>query len=359
LARSPQPTALLGLPSGHACAALRGALMAMNVVPDVLPSKNGTLIAALLASADAPRSVAFVDITDAPRLLDLDHALPRTPLRSRIFFTRLGNHAHTSVADRQWVQDLGFGGLWAEFDLDDAEGELRDALVAVAAVLGLPAPSSVAALTRHMRLDEPRNAPARATIRRIAGAPAEVVAAVSSRRLSIRNRRYHLREYPACFVGSAAVRTLAKAYGCARDEALELGNALHALGLLVHVAHDHDLIDGEYFYRLAVSSKADAVSLGRARLALREGLPGGEAEPAWTGALIVDVLVQAFDLERHHAWIVAQRLAQFGVIASVPRGKPFMDDLKPYTFTSPQDLRHAAARAPASRQTPAAALPAW
>jgi Domain found in Dishevelled, Egl-10, and Pleckstrin (DEP) len=358
VSRPSHPEAFFGLPPGHACAALRAAMMAMNVIPESLPNAPASRLEALMRLDRRPRSVAFIDLCSGPNLHELDRQLPRTALRARIFLTRLAATAHVSTADRRWVQAQGFGGLWAEFDTDDAHSDLREALDASASVLGVASLSS-ADLPRHVRVREPRNAPARERIRQICGASAEAVALTLGKCLSVRDRSYHLRNYPACFVGRSAVRGIAKTFGCTGTEALEVGRGLHALGLLVHVTHDHDLIDGDYFYRLTLSSKADAVDLGHALRVLRTGLGHEGSSETWTGAQAIDILCETYSLQRHQAWIIGQRLAQFGAIQHVLRERPFIDGPMAYSFTSKDAKARDPAQAQASPQAPGAPLPAW
>jgi Domain found in Dishevelled, Egl-10, and Pleckstrin (DEP) len=69
--------------------------------------------------------------------------------------------------------------------------------------------------------------------------------------VTIENRRYHLRVYNTCFVGSQAVSFLVGAnYAPSRSAAVELGRRLATeLNLFDHVTKEHELEDDFLFYR--------------------------------------------------------------------------------------------------------------
>ena len=360
-----QSEALLCLPSGRSCAALRSALMAINVIPEMRPAGDAEGLRTL---AREPRRVAFIDISHKATLPDLDRTLPRGPMRARVFLTRF-EQGHVSAADRLWARKLGFAGLWAEFEPSDADGEIRQALDVVTATLELP-PADPDMLTRQVSADRQASPnAARSTIRRIAGAGAESMAALLAKRLRIRDRSYHLREYPACFVGRAAVKAIAKLCACSAADAVAVGRALHELGLLVHVTHDHDFEDEAFFYRLAVSARADAVALDAALASLEQGLSiedrsfHAKTYPrCWIGSDAVDLLVSRHSLERHQAWIVLHRLMQFGVFDHAVHERPFIDGHFFYRFAPVIDQRLAKTSQAAHRADEGAAgplLPAW
>jgi hypothetical protein len=67
--------------------------------------------------------------------------------------------------------------------------------------------------------------------------------------VSVKDRSYHLRSYPACFVGAEAVTWLHARYRVARHDAEILLNRLHGFGLIRHVTNAHPVRDGDFFYR--------------------------------------------------------------------------------------------------------------
>lgn len=67
--------------------------------------------------------------------------------------------------------------------------------------------------------------------------------------LEIKDRRYRLNIYPACFVGSEAVNWLMRSQNCTREEAIDLGQTLVERGIIHHVTDDHPFRDTYLFYR--------------------------------------------------------------------------------------------------------------
>lgn len=71
------------------------------------------------------------------------------------------------------------------------------------------------------------------------------------RNVEVRNRTYHLKKYPQCFVGSEAVDYLVESnLAPSREDAVRIGNdIMAAVGIFEHVCQEHDLQDGYFFYR--------------------------------------------------------------------------------------------------------------
>ena len=67
--------------------------------------------------------------------------------------------------------------------------------------------------------------------------------------LSIVDRVYRNKTYPACFVGSDAVDWMMRRYGLTVGEAEAVGQSLVDVGIIHHVADDHGFVDAEFFYR--------------------------------------------------------------------------------------------------------------
>lgn len=115
---------------------------------------------------------------------------------------------------------------------------------------------------------------AEAAIRRGTGGSSPQLAAALAAGVKVADRRYRLKKYPECFVGSEAVDWLGKHYRIGREDAVALGDALAAhfglrraeattlgqsladLGLLRHVADAHPFADDFLFYRLATVQRA-------------------------------------------------------------------------------------------------------
>lgn len=349
MSRASKALVLMDLPAGPGRSALRAALMALRVVPTDLPLDIEARRATLLRLTDNPHGMAFIDISHdgqaaMSKLLDLDARLPRG-LRERIVLTRLQagpGMGHVSEGDRRWVKQLGFGDLFAEFDAADCEGSLRTAIDAVARRIeaALLSPADLARYARVMNSERDTASP-RAVIRGRCGMSAEGLSELLLGSLDIADRSYHLKSYPQCFVGSEAVGWLSRRFRCARAEAVAIGQALAAVGLLVHVVHEHPFLEDGLFYRLATSTAADAMDLGEAlgRLAGHDGPPNADRtylgrtfDHCWIGAEAVDRLVQWHGIARHDAWIVLHRLMQFGLVAHVAQARPIIDGHYFYRF---------------------------
>lgn len=344
--RNVLPTAMIGLPAVAGRTALRVGLMAMRVTPCNLPSDRRARDIVLQRLGQHPETVVFLDISRgasaiAPTLPQLDAVMPRDPSRRRLFLTRLID-GHVSSGERRWARALGFADLLSEFDPVDCEGELRVALDSAALKLSLPRLEG-ADLTRYARVFNAVRAMTspRTTIRSLTGLSAEALAAQLGHSLDIHDRSYHLLAYPACFVGNDAVDWLSRHYQRSRGEAVLIGQALQALGLLDHVVHEHPFLDSRLFYRLAISAAADRVDLG----AVWSGLLDGGVEvhdrshlgklysQCWVGSDAVHWVHGRFALARHEARIVLHRLMQFGLIEHVTLSRPVIDGAYFYRFT--------------------------
>lgn len=76
--------------------------------------------------------------------------------------------------------------------------------------------------------------------------------------VDIAPRRYLLKTYPRCFVGSDAVSWLVEREGLTRSEAVRLGRRLVAAGIISHVLDAHDFADRHLFYRFAADDSGAA-----------------------------------------------------------------------------------------------------
>jgi len=66
----------------------------------------------------------------------------------------------------------------------------------------------------------------------------------------VKDRKYHMKTYPQCFVGSEAVDFLVQSGSAGnREEAVSIGKALQAMHLFEHVTRDHQFSDKTLFYR--------------------------------------------------------------------------------------------------------------
>jgi hypothetical protein len=66
----------------------------------------------------------------------------------------------------------------------------------------------------------------------------------------VKDRKYHFRSYPNCFVGKDVVAALIqKGYVENAQEAVDKGNILLKNGLFAHVTQEHAFENGSFFYR--------------------------------------------------------------------------------------------------------------
>lgn len=71
--------------------------------------------------------------------------------------------------------------------------------------------------------------------------------------IDIKDRRYRIRLYPKCFLGSEAVAWLvASGHAGGVNQATKLGNRMIRAGLFHHVHHEHLLEDAKLFYRFVM-----------------------------------------------------------------------------------------------------------
>jgi hypothetical protein len=328
--------------------ALSAALAAMGLAPQPLPVEAGER-RRVIAMLEQGIGVAFVDVTPSA---DADPSAPAAPLaqlceqappgaaRARIVVSRTGS-GHLSPQERQWVRAMGFADAVGEWHVDCSEGGLHDALVWVAAQTGLAVPDCGELMRHARRPDQDDDVPARAIVRGLTGVAAESLVERLSTALDVRDRTWRLHDYPQCFVGSEAVPWLMEAFDRPRHEAIAIGQALGALGLLVHVTHDHPFLDDYLFYRLAWSPTLDALDLGAMWRALVNGAPqlsalqqhlGAHYPAIFAGARAVDLLAAQFALPRFEAWLALHRLAQWGLIRHVANAGPFIDGEHYYRF---------------------------
>lgn len=67
--------------------------------------------------------------------------------------------------------------------------------------------------------------------------------------LHLKNRRYKLRIYPKCFVGSEAVEWMKLEYNLSTEQAVRLGQRLVDEKIIHHVVDEHNFADSYLFYR--------------------------------------------------------------------------------------------------------------
>ncbi len=83
----------------------------------------------------------------------------------------------------------------------------------------------------------------------------------------VRDRRWRLRQFKACFVGSEAVTWLVEQLRLNRAEAVALGQQCQDLGLFRHVLDEQAFADADYFYRFRADGEPEYRVTGMAPLA--------------------------------------------------------------------------------------------
>jgi sensor c-di-GMP phosphodiesterase-like protein len=160
--------------------------------------------------------------------------------------------------------------------------------------------------------------------------------------LDVRDRMFHLRTYPQCFVGREAVDWMVQHARISRSDAVQQGRRLLALGLMAHVVDEHDFEDAELFYRLATPTNASLASTS-APLALRARLQAQDGvricahtrglvrhSRCVTGSALVRWIVSTQRVSRPTARLWALQLMREGVIRHVYDDRPFTDDRSLY-----------------------------
>ena len=341
-----RPPAWIGTLRGSG--ALSAALAAMGLAPRPLPLDGGER-RRVIEMLGQGVGFAFIDVTPsadadptapAAALAQLCELAPPGAARERIVVSRTGS-GHLSPQERQWVRAMGFADAVGEWCVECSSGGLHDALVRVAAQTGLAVPDCGELMRHARRQDQVDSVPARAIVRGLTGLAAESLVERLSTALDVRDRTWRLHAYPHCFVGSEAVRWLMEGFDRPRHEAIAIGQALGALGLIVHVTYDHPFLDEHLFYRLAWSPTLDAVDLGAMWRALVSGASqlsalrrhlGAHYPAIFVGTQAVDLLAAQFALPRFEAWLALHRLAQWGLIRHVATARPFIDGDHYYRF---------------------------
>jgi hypothetical protein len=157
-----------------------------------------------------------------------------------------------------------------------------------------------------------------------------------------RMRRYHLRAYPDCFVGSEAVEWIARACAVPREIALQAGQELLARGVFYHVAKEQPFRDGQFYYRFAQQSPAlDAIELDElvARMRSPQGVGiqdriyrRNSYARCFVGTEAVRWFMRAYALTPEDATSLGQRLLDLGLIHHVVDEHEFVDGNFFYRF---------------------------
>ena len=363
MTRPADPEVFLSLPIAPGTDALRAGLMAMKCIPTNLPLNASERQAVLQRAAETGKTFLLIDVSNqnagSPDSVEaVCKALPAA-LRTRTLLTRLAG-GHAISEDRAWVKALGFVDLIAEIDVNDLEGDLHVVINAAARALGIEA-LSLADLARYVGAVSATSkaATSKAVMLSGAAARAKALPSVASRALirahtklsaeklvellrdglAIQDRSYHFKKYPACFVASDAVAWLVAKLRLTPADAVAVGQALGALGLIYHVEQKHIFANEAWFFRLAVSRFAspigyvDAVKVLRERLVVEDRTYLGTVYPnCWIGTQAVDLLCAHHRMPRYQAHRILHRLMALGLFRHVVDEQPFVDGNFFYRF---------------------------
>ncbi len=160
--------------------------------------------------------------------------------------------------------------------------------------------------------------------------------------VDVRDRRWRLRLYPHCFVGREAVDWIVQREGVSRAKAVRIGRRLVALGLMAHVAAEHDFEDADLFYVFTHATGAQVqqqndlqheVAQSLRALARGEAVSGlhlgthvhGVAvhRECFTGAELAHWLGKRWGLTAEQADLVGTQLMRQGVLRHVFDDRPF------------------------------------
>jgi hypothetical protein len=343
-------TALVAQSLGRQDALWRAALhsLGMNAVSLARAESLAELVGAR-GAARRPADLLVIDLAAlAEEGLRLDRFGPacRQARPETLLVATLGHRLEVSEPERRWARAQGTFDLVPGLSMTRASEATNGRLEALADALRLPAPD-LAALHRSLRLlaDE------------VAEAEGDVVARLAQRGIDIGEiarrmrgsagvplgeRRYRVKWYPNCFVGSEAVDWLVRGYGLARDEAVELGQHLLERGTIHHVVKEQPFADGEFFYRFNGSGpKLDSIEIDALVQKMRApgGLEIGERSylgrgyaSCFVGRDAVDFVCAGYGTAREDAVTLGQRLVDLRLVHHVLDEHEFADGYFFYRF---------------------------
>lgn len=194
-----------------------------------------------------------------------------------------------------------------------------------------------AELCRAMREPAPTGGSAHDAAGQVAPGRASLTGGVD-----VRDRRWRLRPYPQCFVGREAVDWIVQREGVSRAKAVRIGRRLVALGLMAHVAAEHDFEDAELFYVFSHATGAQVqqqndlqreVAQSLRALARGDAVSGlhlgthvrGVAvhRECFTGTALAHWLGERWGLTTEQANVTGAQLMRQGVLRHVFDDRPF------------------------------------
>jgi hypothetical protein len=346
----PPRTALIAQTSGRQDAIWRAVLRSQGF--DVASVARGESLAALVSPRTQLRRRADLLVVDigelgkeALRVERFGATCRQVRPESLLLFT-LGRRLEVAGTERRWARSHGAFDLWPALALTRARDASAARFAALAAALALPAwdeaaaAHAVTALATEIADGEGDIVPRLASRGVDAG---EIAARMrGSAGVALAERRYRLKWYPNCFVGSEAVDWLVRGYGLSREEAVDLGQALLEAGAIHHVVKERPFLDGTFFYRFGGGDpKLESIEIDAVVAAMRgpEGLDirgrsylGRNYASCFIGRDAVDWMAGRYRLEREDAVALGQRLFDLGLLHHVLDEHEFIDGYFFYRF---------------------------
>jgi hypothetical protein len=161
---------------------------------------------------------------------------------------------------------------------------------------------------------------------------------VRSGGVEVKNRLYHFRSYPECFVASEAADWIESALGVSAESAVAVGLAMQEAGLIYHVAREKAFAAEFLFFRASAASSnfvlSDFVSLCRSAggFDVRDRDYMGTNYPrCFIGSEAVGWM-QKTGLSLNEAMSVGERMIRLSIISHVLNEHPFQDAKYFYRF---------------------------
>lgn len=347
---TPVKKALIVQPPGRQETVWRAALQSQGL--ETASIARGESLAALAAprsSRSRTGDVLIVDLAELAaeglRLPEYGRAL-RAARPEILLVATLGACLDVSEPERRWARAHGALDLYPAMSMTHAASQTLAHLRALLAALGCDRLDMKALQRDLLRVAN-----------EAADADGDIVARLASRGVDagdvarrlrgpegvpLAKRRYRLKWYPRCFVGSDAVRWLESNCRLAHEEALDLGQFLLERGAIHHVVKEQSFIDGPFYYRLGgADAKLDAIEIDPlvARIRGAGGVPiknrthrGQRYAACFVGRAAVDWMAKSYGLEREDAVTLGQRLVDLCIIHHVVHEHEFVDGHYFYRF---------------------------
>jgi hypothetical protein len=156
--------------------------------------------------------------------------------------------------------------------------------------------------------------------------------------VDIRDRSYHLRGYPECFAASDAVNWLAKALSVDETQAITVGRAIQATGLIYHVAREQSFANDYLFFRVArlpqtfvIADFVTQVSASTGFTRRDRSYLGTEYPHCFVGKEAI-AWCRARRMSVNEAMTASQRLVDLSIVSHVINEHPLKDEELFYRF---------------------------